>query len=76
MHQLSRPYIGELLMLVAEIHTNVSGLWLGQVRDTETGELDGLIFKALSRGTLIALMRYRLPVSHLAFEDRFCPTDP
>lgn len=63
-------------MLVAEIHGNVSNVWVGQVRDTDTGELDGLVFSAYSRGALIALMRYHLPVSHIAFEDRFCPTDP
>ena len=63
-------------MLVAEIHENVSDIWVGQVRDTDTGELDGLVLLAYSRGSLIALMRYQLPVTHLAFEDRLCPTDP
>lgn len=63
-------------MLVAEIRGNISDMWIGQVRDSDTGELDGMVFSARSRGSLIALMRYYLPVTHLAFEDRFCPTDP
>jgi hypothetical protein len=64
------------LMIVAEIRENASGLWIGQVRDPVTGSLEHTVFQAWNRGTLIAEMKYRLPLSHLVFEDRFCPTDP
>jgi len=63
-------------MVIAEIHENFLGLWIGQVRDPVTGQLEHTVFRAWSRGALIAEMKYRLPLSHLAFEDRYCPTDP
>lgn len=63
-------------MNTAEIWTNISGLWFGRLVDPITGLRDTMIFIAMSRGGVIAEMRYRLPLSHLNFQDCFCPTDP
>jgi hypothetical protein len=60
----------------AQIWSNVSGLWFGQLMDPWTGARDALVFTAKSRGSVIAEMRYRLPLTHLIFEDRIEPTDP
>ena len=63
-------------MIVAEISENVSGLWLGQLRESETGDRVGETWSAESRSALISEMRYWLPLSHLAFYDRMDPLDP
>lgn len=60
----------------AEIWSNVSGLWFGQLIDPITGDKHFMVFTATSRGSVIAEMRYRLPLTHLIFEDRIDPTDP
>lgn len=60
----------------AEIWSNVSGLWFGQLIDPLTGHKDFRVFAASSRGSVIAEMRYRLPLTHLIFSDRTDPVDP
>jgi hypothetical protein len=63
-------------MNIAEIWSNVSGMWFGQFVDARTGIPGFLVFTAASRGGVIAEMRYRFPRATLEFKDRLCPTDP
>lgn len=63
-------------MSVAEIWSNASGLWFGRLVDPITGMPDFMIFTAMSRSSVIAKMRYGLPLTHMEFLDRLCPTDP
>jgi hypothetical protein len=60
----------------AEIWSNVSGIWFGCLVDPWTGKRDFMTFTASSRGSIIAEMRYRIPLTHLIFEDRIDPFDP
>ena len=63
-------------MVVAEIRENCSGVWTGQLRESDTGAQIGRPWVARSRGELIATMRKWVPLSHLVFQDRMDPTDP
>ena len=63
-------------MVTVEIWENSSGLWQGQVIDPVTGKPDFFVWTASSRGSLIAELRYRLPLTHITFVDTFRPTDP
>jgi hypothetical protein len=63
-------------MIAAEIWGNVSGMWFGQLRDQSTGLPESQVFIATSRGSVIAEIRYWVPLTHLPFLDRVCPTDP
>jgi len=63
-------------MVVAEISDNASGIWNGQLRESETGQPIGQAWCAGSRSELIALMRHWLPLTHLMFLDRMDPLDP
>lgn len=66
--------VGE--MIVAEISENLSGVWSGQLRESDTGDPLGESWQAQSRAELIATMRHWLPLSHVTFQDRMDPLDP
>jgi hypothetical protein len=59
-----------------EIWENVSGLWHAQMINPASGLSDGILFRAESRGQVIALVLYRVPLSHMCFSDRLNPVDP
>jgi hypothetical protein len=63
-------------MVKVQLWTNVSGLWNAQLIDPITEQPEALVFKATSRGAVIAEVSYRLPLTHLNFVDRLCVTDP
>jgi len=63
-------------MVVAEIHDNQSGLWVGQLCEWGTGEPIGAPWIAKSRSELIGKMRSEIPLTHLSFRDTLDPLDP
>jgi hypothetical protein len=58
-----------------EIWETLLGDWQGHVIDPLSGRPDSFIWQARSRGTLIAEIRYRVPLSHIEFVDTVCPPD-
>jgi hypothetical protein len=59
--------------MVAEIWEGHS-TWFGQMVDEYDGWRDRTIFVASSRGSVIAQITVRVPLSHLVFRDRLNPT--
>jgi len=63
-------------MVLAEIHGNQSGLWIGQLCDWDTGQAVGQPWVARSRSELIAKMKSDIPFPDLPFRDTLDPLDP
>jgi hypothetical protein len=59
-----------------QVWTNASGIWSAQLIDPNTAAPETLVFTAMGHGAVIAEVRYRLPLTHLRFQDRFCVIDP
>jgi len=63
-------------MVIAEIHENSSGLWTGQLVETENGARIGESWSAASRAGLIGMMNKWVPLTHLTYRDCMDPLDP
>ena len=63
-------------MIIAELSENVSGIWCGRLRDSNTGQPVGTGWFASSRSELVAMIKWWTPLSHLQFRDRMNPLDP
>ena len=63
-------------MVKFQIWKNCSDLWFAQMLDPITVVPEHKVIIARSRGEVIALVKYRTPLSHIEFLDRYCATDP
>ena len=65
-----------VVMVIAEIHENCSGVWSGQLVESENGRPIGERWSAATRSGLIATINKWVPLTHLKFRDCMDPLDP
>ena len=74
--QVRSPFGGVIEMVEVQLWSNVSGLWNAQLIDPVTMQPEAFVFTARNRGSVIAEVSYRLPLTHLNFRDKMSVIDP